>query len=110
MLGSSDERLKRNLLLEGYSARGIPLYSWEYIEGHELIAAAAGARSTVGYGNTSTISSAKYGRYYGTTAQALLGMGEEWAERAVVADENGWYLVDYSQIDVSFGRVQLTGN
>ena len=75
MLGSSDERLKRNLLLEGYSARGVPLYSWEYIEGHELISAAAGARSTVGYGNTSTSSSAKYGRYHGTTAQALLGMG-----------------------------------
>ncbi len=70
----SDSRLKNNVERIGTSALGINIYEYNYIWDSVT-------------------------RYIGVMAQELLGT--EW-ESAAILGENGYYSVDYSQIDVDF--------
>lgn len=72
-LALSDRRKKRNIKFLGYSPAGIAKYSFQYINGDEKI-------------------------YHGVMAQELLLSHPE----AVITDENGFYRVDYSLLDVPF--------
>jgi hypothetical protein len=73
-LKTSDRRLKNNIKLIGVSPLGINIYEYNYIWDS----------------NT---------KFIGVMAQELLGT--EWAH-AVVLDENNYYAVNYSEIDVDF--------
>ena len=76
-VGSSDIRLKENIVLIGSSNSGINIYEYNYISEPET-------------------------RYVGVMAQELLGTQ---FEEAVVIAENGYYAVDYSKIDVKFEKI-----
>jgi hypothetical protein len=69
-LHSSDERLKENIIKTGKSPSGIPIYQFNYIGGSET--------------------------YSGAMAQDLLNIKPE----VVFVDDSGFYMVDYSGIDV----------
>jgi hypothetical protein len=68
--GVSDERLKENIIKTGKSPSGIPIYQFNYIGGSET--------------------------YSGAMAQDLLNIKPE----VVFVDDSGFYMVDYSGIDV----------
>ena len=74
---ASDIRLKENVEKVGYSESGIPIYEFDYIN-----------------------KSFGEGRYRGAMAQDLLDIEPD----AVIEDED-FYKVDYSAIDVDFERV-----
>jgi hypothetical protein len=83
----SDIRLKHNINLIDKSPKGIPIYSFQYRDGIKL------ANNEV-LDNKST--------FVGVMAQDLL----ELAPHAVTKnEEDGYYRVDYSQIDVDFGKL-----
>ena len=77
--GRSDRRLKRNIVFRTYSESGIPIYEFEYINKLD-----------------------GKGRYVGTMAQDLIRLGKS---EAVITDKEGFYLVDYSKIDVNFFKI-----
>ncbi|KAL7451167.1 hypothetical protein ACHAWC_009434 [Mediolabrus comicus] len=83
----SDRRLKHNVNLIGESSTGIPIYSFQYRDGIKLAdSRALDTKST----------------FVGVMAQDLL----ELAPHAVTKnEEDGYYRVDYSQIDVDFGKL-----
>jgi hypothetical protein len=70
----SDRRLKENLKLLGQSPNGINIYEFNFIKDPGK-------------------------RYQGVIADELIGSP---FQKAVSADENGFLIVDYSQIDVKF--------
>lgn len=74
--GKSDRRLKRNIVFRTYSKSGIPIYEFEYIDKAD-----------------------GEGTYIGTMAQDLIKLNKS---EAVITDKEGFYLVDYSKIDVDF--------
>jgi hypothetical protein len=71
----SDIRLKKNIKLIGRSNSGLKIYSFEYID-------------------------KKYGSH---TYQGV--MSNEVPKEAVIKDNNGYDLVDYSKLDVEFKRI-----
>ena len=75
----SDRRLKRNIVFRSYSKSGIPIYEFEYINKLD-----------------------GEGRYVGTMAQDLIKLGKS---EAVITDKKGFYLVNYSKIDVDFIKI-----
>lgn len=77
--GRSDRRLKHNIVLRTYSKSGIPIYEFEYIN-----------------------KSDGEGRYIGTMAQDLIKLNKS---EAVITDKEGFYLVDYSKVDVNFFKI-----
>ena len=77
--GRSDRRLKRNIVFRTYSKSGIPVYEFEYIN-----------------------KSDGEGKYVGTMAQDLIKLNKS---EAVITDKEGFYLVDYSKIDVDFYKI-----
>ena len=77
--GRSDRRLKRNIVFRTYSKSGIPIYEFEYVNKLD-----------------------GKGRYVGTMAQDLIKLGKS---EAVITDKEGFYLVDYSKIDVNFFKI-----
>ena len=77
--GKSDRRLKRNIIFRTYSKSGIPVYEFEYIN-----------------------KSDGEGKYVGTMAQDLIKLNKS---EAVITDKEGFYLVDYSKIDVDFYKI-----
>ena len=78
----SDDRVKRTYNRVGTSPSGVPIYTFKYIHDGE------------------------HGPWYqGTSAQDLLDMGRD---DAVGQQENdGFYYVDYSKLDVEFKQVQI---
>ena len=79
---SSDRRLKRKITLIGRSPSNIPIYTFKYRSGMELA-------------NNRVLDSKS--TFVGAMAQDLL----EIAPHAVIMnDEDGYYRVDYSKIDV----------
>jgi hypothetical protein len=72
----SDKRLKENIILVGKSPNGINIYQFNYIETEGL--------------------------YEGVIAQDLLNTP---FEGVVSSDENGFYKVDYSKIDVELKKI-----
>ena len=83
----SDIRLKHQITLIGKSSTSIPIYSFQYRDGIKL------ADNKV-LDTTST--------FVGVMAQDLL----ELAPHAVIKnEEDDYYRVDYSQIDVDFGKL-----
>jgi hypothetical protein len=85
--GYSDRRLKHKITLINKSPSGIPIYTFKYRIGMEL------ANGEV-LDNKST--------FVGAIAQDLL----EIAPHAVIMnEENGYYRVDYSKIDVDFHKL-----
>ena len=83
----SDIRLKHNIKLIGKSPTGIPIYSFQYRDGIKLANnEALDTKST----------------FVGVMAQDLL----ELAPHAMIKnEEDGYYRVDYSKIDVDFGKL-----
>lgn len=79
---TSDIRLKENIKIIGASDSGIPVYNFSYINDPE-----------------GTI-------YQGAMAQDLLVLCPE----SVVIEENGYYAVDYSLIDIDFKAVSKLKN
>lgn len=77
--GRSDRRLKQNISFKYNSKSGIPIYEFEYINESDGI-----------------------GTYVGTMAQDLIKLG---IHEAVITDNDGYYFVDYSKIDVPFFKV-----
>ena len=77
--GSSDIRLKENIEFTGLSNSGLKIYNFDYIN--------------------------KPGRYQGVMAQDLLEIDNY--HPAVTTDKNGYYMVDYNNIDVEFKNVFL---
>ncbi len=77
--GKSDRRLKRNIVFRTYSKSGIPVYEFEYIDKAD-----------------------GEGTYIGTMAQDLIKLNKS---EAVITDKEGFYLVDYSKIDVDFYKI-----
>ena len=77
---SSDIRLKENIRLRGVSPSHIRIFQFEYIDKLN-----------------------KPGTYIGVMAQDLLEMDSN--HPAVLTDENGYYKVDYSKIDVEFKEI-----
>lgn len=77
--GRSDRRLKRNIVFRTYSKSGIPVYEFEYIDKAD-----------------------GEGTYIGTMAQDLIKLNKS---EAVITDKEGFYLVDYSKIDVDFYKI-----
>ena len=77
--GKSDRRLKHNIVFRTYSKSGIPVYEFEYIDKAD-----------------------GEGTYIGTMAQDLIKLGKS---EAVITDKKGFYLVDYSKIDVDFYKI-----
>jgi hypothetical protein len=83
----SDRRLKHNIKLIGESSTGIPIYSFQYSDGIKLA-------DNVVLDTKST--------FVGVMGQDLL----ELAPHAVTKnEEDGYYRVDYSQIDVDFRKL-----
>lgn len=74
---ASDVRLKENITHTGHSESGIPTYTWNY----------KGTPANQ--------------RYSGTMAQDLIKLGHSHAVKVV----DGYYAVDYSQIDVEFKQI-----
>jgi len=80
--GSSDIRLKENIIFIEFSDSGIPIYSWNYKSGYNLDS---------------------INRYIGTMAQDLLELG---LEDAVITEPDGYYSVNYSILpDVTFRQI-----
>jgi len=78
----SDDRLKRTYNRVGTSKSGVPIYTFRYMKDGE------------------------HGPWYkGTSAQDLIAMGRE--DAVVQYQEDGFYHVDYSKLDVDFEQVQL---
>jgi len=77
--GKSDRRLKHNIVFRTYSKSGIPVYEFEYIDKAD-----------------------GEGTYIGTMAQDLIKLNKS---EAVITDKEGFYLVDYSKIDVDFYKI-----
>jgi len=75
----SDIRLKENIELVDYSNKGLPIYHFDYINKD--------------YGE---------GRFEGVMAQDLIDIKPE----ALIFDKSGYYMVDYSKLDVNFKRIQ----
>jgi len=75
----SDRRFKRNIVFRTYSKSGIPVYEFEYIDKAD-----------------------GEGTYIGTMAQDLIKLNKS---EAVITDKEGFYLVDYSKIDVDFYKI-----
>ena len=69
---ASDRRLKKNITFVGYSPSGIPKYTFQYI-GREQV-------------------------YHGVMAQDLI----KTHASALILGSDGYYKVDYSQLDVPF--------
>ena len=82
VMSQSDDRLKRSYNRVGTSPSGVPIYTFNYIQDGE-------------HGPT----------YRGTSAQDLIAMGRE--DAVGQKEENGFYYVDYSKLDVDFEQVQL---
>ena len=77
---SSDDKLKYNITRVGTSKSGIPKYTFKY-------------RQDGKHGPT----------YIGTSAQDLIKMGRE--DAVVQKEKDGFYMVDYSKIDVNFEQI-----
>ena len=75
----SDIRLKENIELVDYSNKGLPIYRFDYINKD--------------YGE---------GRFEGVMAQDLIDINPE----AIIFDKSGYYMVDYSKLDVNFKKIQ----
>ena len=76
----SDDRLKYDITRVGTSKKGIPKYTFKY-------------RQDGKHGPT----------YIGTSAQDLIKMGRE--DAVVQKEKGGFYMVDYSKIDVNFEQI-----
>ena len=74
-----EEHLKKNIKFIRKSLSGINIYQFRYIKSQNMP-----------------------GLYEGVIAQELLGTK---FENAVIMDKNGYYLVDYSKIDVKFKKL-----
>ena len=74
----SDIEFKENLIKIGKSKSGINIYQFNYIGTNEV--------------------------YQGVVAQELLGTVYQ---NALITDENGKYLVNYSLIDVEFKKINI---
>ena len=75
----SDIRLKENIELVDYSNKGLPIYRFDYINKD--------------YGE---------GRFEGVMSQDLMDINPE----AIIFDKSGYYMVDYSKLDVNFKKIQ----
>ena len=76
----SDDRLKYDITRVCTSKKGIPKYTFKY-------------RQDGKHGPT----------YIGTSAQDLIKMGRE--DAVVQKEKGGFYMVDYSKIDVNFEQI-----
>lgn len=84
-VASSDANLKRHIVLLGMSLLSVPVYTFQYT--HEWCASSGCDADAT---------------YVGTMAQDLIGMGRE---DAIVSIDGGYMGVDYSRLDVPFGRI-----
>ena len=87
-LRSSDKRLKRNIAFIGNSPSGIPTYTFKYREGMNL---------ANGYTTLDTVNT-----FVGAMAQDLLELAPE---AVIMNQDDGYYRVDYSKIDVDFYKL-----
>ena len=86
--GESDKRLKRNIAFIGNSPSGIPTYTFKYREGMNL---------ANGYTTLDTVNT-----FVGAMAQDLLELAPE---AVILNQDDGYYRVDYSKIDVDFYKL-----
>ena len=84
----SDKRLKRNIAFIGNSPSGIPTYTFKYREGMNL---------ANGYTTLDTVNT-----FVGAMAQDLLELAPE---AVIMNQDDGYYRVDYSKIDVDFYKL-----
>jgi hypothetical protein len=85
---ASDKRLKRNIAFIGNSPSGIPTYTFKYREGMNL---------ANGYTTLDTVNT-----FVGAMAQDLLELAPE---AVIMNQDDGYYRVDYSKIDVDFYKL-----
>ena len=85
---TSDKRLKRNIAFIGNSPSGIPTYTFKYREGMNL---------ANGYTTLDTVNT-----FVGAMAQDLLELAPE---AVIMNQDDGYYRVDYSKIDVDFYKL-----
>lgn len=99
----SDIRLKTDIVALGQSPSGIPVFSWRYKTGGAGDTPQSRPTTSISVPSAGVTFLGARGRFFGTTAQALLSMGR--VDAVLLNACGGYHAVDYSRIDVGFGLV-----